>query len=180
MHHHHEHAPAPKAHAHHDHSAMMSDPGMAKQMERDMARRFWIALALTIPIVVITGHMPGLPMLVHPPLSSWIALVLSTPVVFWCGSIFLTGSVQALRTRKLDMSVLIATGVLAAYLSSVYLTIIGYPTAYFEAAAMLVTFVSVRSLDGDEVAPRNVGCAACAVRSRSTDCTCDSSTARSR
>jgi Cu2+-exporting ATPase len=141
MHQHHEHAPAPKAHAHHDHSAMMSDPGMAKQMERDMARRFWIALALTIPIVVITGHMPGLPMLVHPPLSSWIALALSTPVVFWCGSIFLTGSVQALRTRKLDMSVLIATGVLAAYLSSVYLTIIGYPTAYFEAAAMLVTFV---------------------------------------
>jgi Cu2+-exporting ATPase len=141
MHHHHEHAPAPEAHAHHDHSAMMSDPGMAKQMERDMARRFWIALALTIPIVVITGHMPGLPMLVHPSVSGWIALALSTPVVFWCGSIFLTGSVQALKTRKLDMSVLIATGVLAAYLSSVYLTIIGHPTAYFEAAAMLVTFV---------------------------------------
>jgi Cu2+-exporting ATPase len=39
------------------------------------------------------------------------------------------------------MSVLIATGVLAAYLSSIYLTVIGYHTAYFEAAAMLVTFV---------------------------------------
>jgi P-type Cu2+ transporter len=125
----------------HDHSAMMSDPGMAKQMEHDMARRFWVALVLTIPTVAITGHLPGLPMLVHPPLSSWIALALTTPIVFWCGSIFLTGSVQALKTRKLDMSVLIATGVLAAYLSSVYLTIIGYPTAYYEAAAMLVTFV---------------------------------------
>ena len=119
----------------------MADPGMAKQMERDMARRFWIALVLTIPIVVITGHVPGLPMLVHPPLSNWIALVLTTPVVFWSGWIFLSGTVTALRSRKLDMSVLIATGVLAAYLSSVYLTIIGYPTAYFEAAAMLVTFV---------------------------------------
>ena len=126
---------------HHDHSAMMAEPGMAKQMERDMARRFWIALVLTIPIVVITGHVPGLPMLVHPPLSNWIALVLTTPVVFWSGWIFLSGTVTALRSRKLDMSVLIATGVLAAYLSSVYLTIIGYPTAYFEAAAMLVTFV---------------------------------------
>ena len=131
---------APQAHAH-DHAAMMADPGMAKQMERDMARRFWIALVLTIPIVVITGHVPGLPMLVHPPLSNWIALVLTTPVVFWSGWIFLSGTVTALRSRKLDMSVLIATGVLAAYLSSVYLTIIGYPTAYFEAAAMLVTFV---------------------------------------
>ena len=131
---------APQAHAH-DHAAMMSDPGMAKQMERNMARRFWIALVLTVPIVVITGHVPGLPMLVHPPLSNWIALVLTTPVVFWSGWIFLSGTVTALRSRKLDMSVLIATGVLAAYLSSVYLTIIGYPTAYFEAAAMLVTFV---------------------------------------
>jgi Cu2+-exporting ATPase len=140
--HHAHHQPAVNAApAHHDHGAMMSDPGMAKAMERDMARRFWVALALTIPIVIVTGHMPGLPMLVHAPLSSWIAFALSTPVVLWSGSIFLTGSVRALRTRKLDMSVLIATGVLAAYLSSVYLTIIGYPTAYFEAAAMLVTFV---------------------------------------
>ena len=131
-----------EAHPHaHDHAAMMSDPAMAKEMEKDMARRFWIALALTIPTVLVTGHIPRVPMLVHPPLSSWIALVLTTPVVFWCGSIFITGAWTALRRRKLDMSVLIATGVLAAYLSSVYLTVIGYPTAYYEAAAMLVTFV---------------------------------------
>ena len=127
--------------AHHDHAAMMSDPSMAKEMERDMARRFVVALALTLPLVVITGHVPGLPMLVQPPLSNWLALGLATPVVFWCGWIFLSGSVTAIRSRKLDMSVLIATGVLAAYLSSVYLTVIGYPTAYFEAAGMLVTFV---------------------------------------
>jgi Cu2+-exporting ATPase len=127
--------------AHDDHAAMMSDPSMAKEMERDMARRFVVALALTLPLVAITGHVPGLPMLVHPPMSNWLALALATPVVFWCGWIFLSGSVAAIRSRKLDMSVLIATGVLAAYLSSVYLTIIGYPTAYFEAAGMLVTFV---------------------------------------
>jgi len=126
---------------HHDHAAMMSDPAMAKQMEKDMARRFWIALALTIPVVLATGHIPKLPMLVEPPLANWIALALTTPVVLWCGSIFLTGSVLALSRRKLDMSVLIATGVLAAYLSSIYLTVIGYPSAYFDAAAMLVTFV---------------------------------------
>ncbi len=126
----------------HDHAAMMSEPGMmAKAMEADMRRRFWVALALTIPITVIAGHVPGLPMLVHPPVASWLGLILSTPVVFWCGWIFLSGSVSALRNRKLDMSVLIATGVLAAYLSSVYLTVISYPAAYYEAAAMLVTFV---------------------------------------
>jgi Cu2+-exporting ATPase len=120
---------------------MMSDPAMAKQMEKDMARRFWIALAFTIPLVLVTGHIPGIPMLIHPPFANWVALALASPVVLWCGSIFLKGSVYALSRRKLDMSVLIATGVLAAYLSSIYLTIIGYPSAYFDAAAMLVTFV---------------------------------------
>ena len=136
-------SPAPEPHRsqHHDHASMMADPAMAAEMEADMRRRFFLALVLTIPITIIAGHIPGLPMVVHPPLSSWLGLVLSTPVVFWSGSIFLSGSVSALRSRKLDMSVLIATGVLAAYLSSVYLTLIGYPTAYYEAAAMLVTFV---------------------------------------
>ena len=128
-------------HAHHNHAAMMSDPAMAKQMEKDMSRRFWVSLGLTIPVVLATGHIPKMPMLLKAPLANWIALAFATPVVFWAGSIFLTGTVQALSRRKLDMSVLIATGVLAAYLSSVYLTIVGYPSAYFDAAAMLVTFV---------------------------------------
>ncbi len=132
---------SPGSRAHHDHASMMSDPAMARAMEADMRRRFWVALLLTVPVTVVAGHLPGVPMLVGQPLASWIGLLLSTPVVFWSGWIFLSGSVSSLRTRTLDMSVLIATGVLAAYLSSVYLTIIGYPTAYYEAASMLVTFV---------------------------------------
>ena len=147
-HEHHEHHPspaesgnAPPAHAHHDHAAMMSDPAMAKMMEADMRRRFLVAFALTVPLVILTGHVPGLPMLLPESVTGWLGLILSTPVVWWCGWIFIDGAVRALRTMKLDMSVLIATGVLAAYLSSVYLTIIGYQAAYYEAAAMLVTFV---------------------------------------
>lgn len=127
-------APVHAMHGAHDHAAMMSDPAMAKTMEADMRRRFWVALVLTLPIATLAGHIPGLPMLVQPPFANWLGLALSTPVVFWSGWVFLAGSVHALRNRKLDMSVLIATGVLAAYLSSVYLTIIGYPTAYYEAA----------------------------------------------
>ncbi len=132
---------ARRAHSGHDHAAMMSDPSMAKAMEADMRRRFFLALALTIPIALLAGHIPGLPMLVQPPTASWLGLALSTPVVFWSGWIFIAGAGSALSRRKLDMSVLIAVGVLAAYLSSVYLTVIGYPLAYYEAAAMLVTFV---------------------------------------
>ena len=125
----------------HDHSAMMSDPSMAKAMEADMRRRFWFALVLTIPLALLAGHVPGVPMLMQPGAASWAGLILATPVVFWSGWIFIAGAASALRQRKLDMSVLIAVGVLAAYLSSVYLTFIGYPVAYYEAAAMLVTFV---------------------------------------
>src|SRR3712207_8031957 len=52
-------------------------------------------------------------------------LLLSTPVVFYCGWIFISGSYHSLRRRTLNMSVLIATGVLAAYLFSVLITFIG-------------------------------------------------------
>ncbi len=119
----------------------MADPAMARAMEADMRRRFWFALAFTIPVTIIAGHLPGVPMLVHPPLANWLGLLLATPVVWWSGWVFISGSYWALKRRRLDMSVLIATGVLAAYFSSVYLTVIGQPTAYYEAASMLVTFV---------------------------------------
>jgi P-type Cu2+ transporter len=114
---------------------------MARDMERDMKRRFFVALVLTIPVAALAGHIPGLPALLHPPLSAWIGLVLTTPIVWWCGWIFIAGAASALRHGRLDMSVLIATGVLVSYLSSVYLTLIQSPSSYFEAAAMLVTFV---------------------------------------
>lgn len=134
-------AAPPATPAHHDHAGAMADPTVAKQIEADMRRRFLVALGFTIPVAIIAGHLPGVPMLVHPPLANWLGLVLSTPVVWWCGWIFISGSYWALRRRQLDMSVLIATGVLAAWLSSVYLTVVGQPAAFYEAAAMLVTFV---------------------------------------
>jgi cation transport ATPase len=122
----------------HDHSAMSpSSPDGAKKMEAHIRRRFWVALVLTIPTVAISGMIPGFPVFVRPPLASWLALALATPVVWWCGWIFIAGAASALAHRRLDMTVLVSTGVLAAYLSSVYLTVIGYPEAYFEAESDL-------------------------------------------
>jgi hypothetical protein len=42
---------------------MMADPGMARGMEKDMRRRFWVALAFTIPVALLAGNVPGVPML---------------------------------------------------------------------------------------------------------------------
>ena len=136
-------------HAHHEakgHAGMdhdMSDPKMAKAMETDMQNRFLVALVLTIPTILYSPLGTdffglGLPSGIG---KSWLALILSTPVVWWAGWIFIGGAFRSLRHRALNMSVLIATGVLAAYLSSVVLTIVGEEDTFYEAGAMLVTFV---------------------------------------
>src|SRR5215204_1886505 len=126
-------------HADHD----MSDPGMAAEMERDMRNRFFVALLLTIPTVLYSPLGMNLLAVRLPTFGlgeNVIMLLLSTPVVFYSGWIFISGSYHSLRRRTLNMSVLIATGVLAAYLFSVLITFIGGET-FYEAAAMLVTFV---------------------------------------
>ena len=129
-----------------DHAAMghdMSDPGMAATMERDMRTKFIIALALTIPTVLYSPLGMNLLGVMLPRFGldmDLIMLVLSTPVVWYCGWMFIGGAYHSLRRRMLNMSVLIAVGVLAAYLGSIVLMALGQET-FFEAAAMLVTFV---------------------------------------
>src|SRR5207244_3253891 len=108
----------------------MSDPKMARAMEADMRNRFWVALALTIPTLLYSPLFTQffnvrLPAPVDP---NWIMFVLSTPVVWWPGWIFIAGAYESLRRGALNMSVLIATGVLAAYLFSVLITFIGRAT----------------------------------------------------
>src|SRR3990167_5615381 len=126
------------------HEAAMTNPQMAKQMEADMRRRFFISLILSIPIFLYSPvgiNFFGLNLPAPIPVS-WILLILTTPIVFWAGSIFITGTYYSLKARVLNMSVLIATGVLAAYLFSVLLTFIQPESeTFYEAAALLVTFV---------------------------------------
>ncbi len=112
-------------------------------MERDLRRRFFVALLLSVPVTWLSGHVPGLPSpLPNTGHLAHLALfTLTTPVVLYSGWIFLAGAVSALRSRTLDMSVLIATGVVAAYGASVYLSFTPGSPVYYEAAAMLVAFV---------------------------------------
>ncbi|MDP3985261.1 MAG: heavy metal translocating P-type ATPase, partial [bacterium] len=129
--------------SHRDHDAAMTDPRMAKMMEADMRRRFWISFALSIPIFIYSPvGMILLPISLPAPIPvNWLLLILTTPIVFGTGSIFITGTYHALRRRKLNMSVLIATGVLAAYLFSLAITVTVGGETFYEAAALLVTFV---------------------------------------
>jgi P-type Cu2+ transporter len=127
----------------HDHEAMMADPRMAAFMEADMRHRFLWSLVLTIPAILYSplGQTLLRLQLPEPIPVNWILFLLTTPVVFWTGSIFLTGAYSSLRNRALNMSVLISVGVLAAYLFSVIITVLNAGETFYEAAAMLVTFV---------------------------------------
>lgn len=129
--------------SHMDHEAAMTNPQMAKAMESDMRRRFFISLLLSIPIFLYSPvgiNFFGLNLPAPIPVN-WILFILTTPIVFWAGSIFITGTYYSLKAKKLNMSVLISTGVLSAYLFSVLLTFMGGEETFYEAAALLVTFV---------------------------------------
>ena len=118
----------------------------------DMTRRFWIALALTLPVFAIEmgGHL-GLMQL--PMGSNWISFVLSTPVVLWAGAPFFVRGWNSLVTRNLNMFTLIAMGTGVAWLYSVVGTLApqlfppvfrdmhGMVAVYFEAASVITVLV---------------------------------------
>lgn len=122
--------------SHMDHESVMTDPKMAEYMEKDMRNRFFWSLLLTIPTLLFT-YLP-IPTVIP---KNWLLLLLVTPIVFKFGSIFPVGAYEALKKKTLNMMVLIATGVLAAYIFSVVITLFIGGETFFEAAAMLVTFV---------------------------------------
>ncbi|MEK9176449.1 MAG: copper-translocating P-type ATPase, partial [Patescibacteria group bacterium] len=116
---------------------------MAKLMEEDIRNKFLISLLLTIPIVLYSPlGMNILNLNLPSPIPvSWLLFLLTTPVYFYCGWIFLYSSYIALKNKTLNMAVLIAVGITAAYVFSVILTLTGSKESFYEAAAMLTTFV---------------------------------------
>jgi Cu+-exporting ATPase len=123
----------------------------------DMARRFWISIALTVPLVLLTmgAMLPGEPLerLVPHAARRWVELALATPVVLWCGWPFFVRAVQSLLNRSPNMFTLIGLGVGTAFGQSVIATLVpavfpysfrdemGGVGTYFEAAAVIVSLV---------------------------------------
>jgi len=122
----------------------------------DMTRRFWIALALTLPVFVLEmgGHLfAALHHLVPPNISGLIQFALATPVVFWAGWPFFERGWASLRTRNLNMFTLIAMGTGVAWSYSVIAVFApqvfppafrggtGDVAVYFEAAAVITVLV---------------------------------------
>jgi Cu+-exporting ATPase len=121
----------------------------------DMTRRFWIALAPSLPVVVLGmgGHLFNLHMLIGQKMANWVQLIFATPVVLWAGFPFFERGAKSLVTRNLNMFTLISLGTGVAWLYSVAATLApslfpqafrtadGSVEVYFEAAAVITVLV---------------------------------------
>ena len=121
----------------------------------DMTRRFWVGVALTVPVVLLEMGRDLLGWVadqVSPQASGWIQLVLATPVVLWAGWPFFVRGWSSVRTRNLNMFTLIAMGTGVAWAFSVVATLWpgifpegfredGAVDVYFEPAAVITVLV---------------------------------------
>jgi Cu+-exporting ATPase len=135
--------------------------GLAEGMERELARertllRRKLSVAATLTILVVLSSLPHmlgggghLPFLPHWFSSPWTQLILTTPVLFWCGRDVFSGAIAAFRQHSADMNTLVAAGTGIAWLTSLFTTLFpqvliaeGLPTdVYYETAAVILTLV---------------------------------------
>jgi len=121
-----------------------------------MSRRFWIGLLLGLPVFVLAmaDLLPGRPLHAFDmSVINWIQLVLTTPIVVWCGWAFFERASASIVHRSPNMFTLIALGVGAAYVYSLAATIVpwlfppGFQTEhgevepYFDTAAVVTVLV---------------------------------------
>jgi P-type Cu+ transporter len=122
---------------------------------RDMTRRFWVSVVLTLPLLGIAmGSMFWPQAFMSARLNiPWLEFALSTPVVLWCGLPFFQRFWASLINRSPNMFTLIGLGTGVAFGYSIVATLAprifpeslrgmgGYPDVYFEAAAAITTLV---------------------------------------
>ncbi len=126
----------------------------------DFTRRFWIGLALTIPVFTLEmgGHLVNIDHLIAPQVSNWVQLLLATPVVLWSGWPFFARGWRSLVNRSLNMFTLVAMGTGVAWIYSIVATVApdlfppafrrmdGAVAVYFEAAAIIIVLVLLGQL----------------------------------
>ncbi|MBD2185672.1 copper-translocating P-type ATPase [Planktothrix sp. FACHB-1355] len=128
----------------------------SRQKEQQILQRKVIVGAI-ISIILIVGslpamtglHIPFIPMFLH---NAWVQLVLTTPVLLWCGQSFFKGAWKSVKRRIADMNTLIALGTGAAYLHSLVATVWPQlfveteepalqPDVYYESTAIIITLI---------------------------------------
>ena len=123
----------------------------------DMTTRFWISVALAVPLLalMVSDLFPSMPLQHMLPARTWawIEFALASPVVLWCGWPFFVRGWQSVVNRHLNMFTLIALGTGASFLYSAVATIApqifppsfhaegGEIALYFEPAVVIIALV---------------------------------------
>ncbi len=113
-----------------------------------------VAVGSVVSIFLFLGSFPmmtglNLPLIPSFLQNPWIQLVLTTPVVFWCGGSFYRNGWKSLKRHTATMDTLIALGASAAYLYSLFVTVFPkffiaqglVPHIYYEVAAIVITLI---------------------------------------
>ena len=130
------------------------DPGAHDNSEyRDMLRRLWISLALSVPVFALAmlgGMLDGI---ISPVLREWVEAALAAPVVLWIAAPFFVRGWKGVVSGHANMFTLIGLGVGVAFVYSLFALLFpeaipaayrgmgGVPPVYFEASAVIVTLV---------------------------------------
>jgi Cu+-exporting ATPase len=140
-------------------------PASVEAMEREQARertllRRKVNVAALLTALVVLSSLPHMLGGGHHSLlpqwftSPWTQLLLTTPVLFWCGADFFKGAISAFRQHSADMNTLVAAGTGIAWLTSLFTTLFpqvliaeGLPAdVYYESTAVILTLVSLGRL----------------------------------
>jgi Cu+-exporting ATPase len=119
---------------------------------RQLTRKIWVsgiisAILVIVSLPIMTGlPIPFIPVWMH---NSWLQLVLTAPVLFWCGSSFFINAGKALKRHTATMDTLVAIGTGTAYIYSLFPTFFPQwfivqgltPDVYFEAASVIIALI---------------------------------------
>ncbi|MEH1919004.1 heavy metal translocating P-type ATPase [Nostoc sp.] len=136
---------------------LLSEEDDAEKASRQALQRqlsLKVVVGGVISIFLLLGSLPmmtglNLPLIPNFLQNSWVQLVLTTPVVFWCGGSFYRNGWKSLKRHTATMDTLIALGTSAAYLYSLFVTIFPkffiaqglIPHIYYEVAAIVITLI---------------------------------------
>ncbi len=129
-----------------------------------LLRKFWIAVALCVPIFFYSEMARSVFGIQGPQFtgSYCLDLILGSAAFFYCGSIFLRGAYTELRDRQPGMMTLIALAITAAYTYSFVSVILGtghdllFELASLIAIMLLGHWIEMRSVEGAQGALREL------------------------
>lgn len=115
------------------------DKKLKEKEYASIKRKFILSAILTLPLFsIMFFHMAGIRVFWDKP---EIQFALATIVQFYVGYTFYVGAYKSIKSKAMNMDVLVVMGTSAAYFYSIYNWYIGHDHFYFESSAMIITLV---------------------------------------